>query len=161
MGNLSGSSTTFREIFFAPFQSPPTFAEFVEYFRNLPGVRGREVISKGRKGFSDEHLLRRLIQQEGLEPKLNHVARNLNIEQAWVDRSWWPTRDALRENADVIEAVNFPRPFLENRVRILEALSAIDHDFVVRQLPIPLKRWEFRIKQLISKFTRRLIKGEK
>lgn len=150
MGNLSGSSDVFQEIF-AIRPGEVSFEDFVLSFVTAEFRTGRETVTRKVSKFSDEHLLRKFLSLTGKTSLLTHVARDLDIHNRWLDRSWWYEGEALDRRLDQLESINFPRPFLENRKKIVAALEKIDPEFIFSQLPLPYSQREWKIRKLMKR----------
>lgn len=146
MGNLSGSSDVFQEVF-AIRPGEVSFEDFVASFSTGEFNTGREDVTRKVAKFSDEHLLRKFLSLSGKADLLNHVARDLDIHNRWLDRSWWFEGEELELRLDQLESINFPRPLLENRKKIVTAIEKIEPEFLFSQLPLPYSQseWNFRM----------------
>lgn len=87
-----------------------SFEEYINSFVGTTVFDHKEAIEVSPSVFSDESLLRVLIQNaipQGL--KTRHVPRNVDIQQDWIDRSWWSV-DVNKLNSGNYVLVNFLRP---------------------------------------------------
>ncbi len=150
MGNLTGSSQDFQQLFGI---QPGTlsFDEFVMSFVTYEFRAGRENVTRKVSQFSDEHLLRKFISSRGKESLITHTTRDLDIHNRWLDRSWWFEGEELDARLSELESINFPRPLLENRRKIIEALERIEPDFYFSQLPLPYSQKEWTLRRLLKK----------
>ena len=63
--------------------------------------------------FSDESLIRALIEKNSLSHLIKKVDRNVDIHRDWIDRSWWHV-DEGKLKSDGYVCCNFLRPFKDN-----------------------------------------------
>lgn len=129
MGNFSGPPVLFSELLgVSPGRS--SFADWVGSIGLQRTISNRENPRNRPRNFSDEHLVRALRKQTSFDSKIIFLERNLNVKEAWLDRSWWPSEGEIRERAGQFESINFPRPLLANLGRIRLALEIVAPNLV-------------------------------
>lgn len=104
IGEITAEGRVFKSIV------NPFSLSFENYIKSFIGVRQfdhKENITEDSLVFSDESLLRVLISRVTL-PVL-HVRREVNIQNDWIDRSWW-SLDKGKLEAGGYVLVNFLRP---------------------------------------------------
>ena len=74
--------------------------------------------------FSDESLIRALIEKNSLSHLIKKVDRNVDIHCDWIDRSWWHVDEKkLKSNGYI--CCNFLRPFKDNIHHFLPIIKHI------------------------------------
>lgn len=149
MGNLSGDSQTFLDLFASFLEAGESFMNFLERLKTLPFHSAHANPWNSPSQFSDEYLVRSVRIHNGFDDRIILESRQLNILKQWLDRSWWPNLLRITWNRKVYSSANFPRPFLENRARILSALRIIDPTLPIPPLLLPYRTEEWD--RLISK----------
>ena len=109
--NLTGRSETFSAFFGS--NATESFEEFLNRFKGMVKIDNREDPFSKPKNFSDESLIRalRAINKDDL---VKTIPRNVDIQNVWMDRSWWPDNGEIPENAIL---ANLPRPLYNNQQR--------------------------------------------
>jgi len=115
--NLTGRGRVFSEFF----ESSPeeSFDDFVNRFKNIKVVDGREDPFNAPKNFSDESLIRG-IRRKSVKDLIITIPREVDIRSAWMDRSWWPTDGKIPEHAIL---ANIPRPLYNNQTMCKEIIN--------------------------------------
>lgn len=94
----------------------PKGLDYEQFIRSLVGLRifdQKENVANAPEEFSDESLIRALIQINEMQVDVQHVERNVDAKRQWIDRTWWGIdKSKLRRGEYVI--CNFFRPFREN-----------------------------------------------
>jgi len=67
----------------------------------------------GIRGFSDESMIRALIEKTSTHSITKKINRSVNIRDKWIDRSWWHIDSEKMKNEHYI-LCNFLRPFKSN-----------------------------------------------
>lgn len=124
MGNFSGPPMLFSELL-GVVPGVSSFADWVGSIGMKRSISNRENPRNRPKHFSDEHLVRALRQQTTFDSNIIFLERNLNVKEAWLDRSWWPSEGEIRERVGQFESINFPRPLLAHLGRIRLALEIV------------------------------------
>jgi hypothetical protein len=93
------------------------FAVWDEW-KNLDVFDKKESISNspdptGIKGFSDESMIRALINIRNFSNKVKKIERSVDVRNNWIDRSWWDVNHTKLNNGEYV-ICNFLRPFKEN-----------------------------------------------
>jgi len=81
----------------------------------VPIFDSKESLVNSRDGFSDESLIRVLIEKNSVP--VQHIVRNVDIYNDWIDRSWWNIDIEKLKNLKYIES-NLLRPYDENKQQI-------------------------------------------
>lgn len=110
MSNFAGPSYLFKKLL-----NPKglDWVSWVNELCKLPIEDGKEIPSNRPDDFSDESLVRRLINIRGFGDKIKKIERNVDIHRSWIDRSWWGI-DCAKLHSNGYVLVNFLRPCLEN-----------------------------------------------
>jgi len=152
---LSGDRQTFSNLFSAV-DSSGTFSKFVEHFDSPEFFGDSTNLESPISQFSDENLLKRYLTITKTTSLFNRTSSDGDAYTQCLDRSSWPSDADIRRNAGLIDRVNFPIPFLENRHKIISALEIVDPDFKFNQLPLPFSLREWRIRHVVGKFSQKL-----
>lgn len=85
----------------------------------------KESIVNSRHGFSDESLIRVLIEINNVP--VHHVSRNIDIYNDWIDRSWWKIDDEKLNSGDYIES-NLLRPYGQHILQIKPIVDFLNNE---------------------------------
>jgi|14_taG_2_1085336.scaffolds.fasta_scaffold10436_4 hypothetical protein len=95
------------------------FSGFINTFCRLNIFDHKEDVLKDPNLFSDESATRALISKWSKNKNINFVDRNVDIQERWIDRSWWPSSiDAEKLKSNYYVTCNFLRPLSENFSKI-------------------------------------------
>ncbi len=135
-GNMCGEGYVFKEIF-NPFDS--SFSEFIQRFVGLRIFDKKEDPSNNPEQFSDESLIRAIAFMNHCESMMEHVSRNLNPLERWLDRSWW-NYDKTKLYSGFYYSINFPRPLFSNLDKVEPILSFLFSNAELQEEMNPLSR---------------------
>jgi hypothetical protein len=69
----------------------------------------------GIRGFSDESMIRALIEKTSSHSITKKINRSVDIRDKWIDRSWWSIDEVKMKNEHYV-LCNFLRPFRSNYI---------------------------------------------
>ena len=134
--NLTGTGEIFSEFFGS--HPSETFESFLNRFKGLNSIDGREDPFNKSYDFSDESLIRAL-RQESSRDLIKTIPRDVEIQSQWMDRSWWPKDGAIPLGAIL---ANMPRPLYNNFDKCEELIKLHFPDEYPWILPRRSRIWE-------------------
>lgn len=125
-GKFPISTMTAESDVFKQFINPKgeSFQERVESFVGTKVYDHKEDISNPWTSFSDESLMRALINDS--EVMVHHVDRAVDIRNFWIDRSWWSI-DPHKLKNNLYVACNFKRPFIKHYNEFIDIIKHINN----------------------------------
>ena len=91
------------------------YEDSVKEISNFKVFDSKESIVDSRDSFSDESLIRVLIGKNNVP--VQHIVRNVDIYNDWIDRSWWNINTEKLKNFKYVES-NLLRPYDKNKQQI-------------------------------------------
>ena len=85
----------------------------------------KESIINSKHGFSDESLIRVLIEINNVP--VHHISRNIDIYNDWIDRSWWKIDNEKLNSGDYIES-NLLRPYGQHISQIKPIVDFLNNE---------------------------------
>jgi hypothetical protein len=117
ISTMTAEGRVFHDLLFRGFYAD-TIEELIGEWKGLRVYDDKESIDHSSDPianpdtyFSDESLMRVLIQRS--EVPVTDVERRVNINESWIDRSWWRVSPSLLEKGLYVIA-NMPRPMSDN-----------------------------------------------
>ena len=151
-GNFAGPGFLFAKLFSV---GKKNFREFIDSFVGRYHYSLKEDPGTDSPNFfSDEYLIRALLTTSKLEPMIQHIRRDINPREEWLDRGWWPTNDVLRASIGNYVLINLPRPYVENQSKIDFALRQFGlevHDQIPLRFGMAGWRRREKLRQILEK----------